>query len=294
MSAPLPPGINAGAPAAPAPAGGGSPVPLGDVLIRALPERLSGLDRAVSISGTVVAQEDGTATLRTAAGDVTVETPAPLPTDRPVTLRIPPQTPGTPPRAQASAPPVPQTPTPASDGPAQTAAPAATTAPATPPPAQHPARGDHHGPGGGCLAAPIPCPSPRQHVRHPGRGGGADGPARAGGGQHRHRTGPDASTDAPDHRHGHGHGHGATAPVRPCWATGIPRPRCTGHPAGRRRGGGDCPRPAITGCADRSRPKGRGGRPVTAPRPARAARTAGQGRRTDPGGYGPTGAAGPV
>ncbi|MFY8094131.1 MAG: hypothetical protein ACOVN0_11710 [Niveispirillum sp.] len=112
MSAPVPPGLTGiTAPTGPAPAGPGL-VPLADVMIRALPDKLAGLDRALVVSGQVVAQEDGKATIRTAAGDVTVETPTPLPTDRAVTLRIPPQVPGTPPRATAMAPPQAQAPAP--------------------------------------------------------------------------------------------------------------------------------------------------------------------------------------
>lgn len=131
MSAPLPPGVNAPPVPGPPPTAPAL-VPLADVMIRALPDKLAGLDRAVVISGQVVAQGDGKATIRTAAGDVSVETPAPLPTDRPITLRIPSQVPGTPPRAAALAPPQVQTPAPSVATPAP--GPAAATSAATPPP----------------------------------------------------------------------------------------------------------------------------------------------------------------
>lgn len=129
MSAPVPPALGGTPAAAPTPPSGGNLVPLADVIIRSLPPKLAALDRALVVSGQVVAQEDGKATIHTAAGDVSVETPTPLPTDRPVTLRIPPQVAGTPPRAAALT--TPQAPpAPVATAPTDKAAPAqATTAP---------------------------------------------------------------------------------------------------------------------------------------------------------------------
>lgn len=75
--------------APPSGAGGRSPVPLADVTIQSLPPKLAFLSHGVTVSGQVVAQQDGAATIRTPAGDVVVKTPVPLPTDRPVQLQIP-------------------------------------------------------------------------------------------------------------------------------------------------------------------------------------------------------------
>lgn len=120
MSGPLPPSQALVASNGLTVAGVALPVPVGEVEIRQLPARLLGLSRPVTLSGQVVAQDQGSATLRTAAGDVVLRTSTPLPTDRPLTLQIPGQTAGAVlPRAQIYAP-------------------AATTAPASPSPAPAP------------------------------------------------------------------------------------------------------------------------------------------------------------
>ena len=90
----------AGSSLGPIPADIPVPAPLAEVTVTALPERLQQLARTVQIAGQVVTQEDGTATVRTAVGDVVVKTPVPLPTDRPVVLQITP-----PPQPNAAPPP---------------------------------------------------------------------------------------------------------------------------------------------------------------------------------------------
>ncbi|TWB79636.1 hypothetical protein FBZ87_10257 [Nitrospirillum amazonense] len=74
--------------------GGAAPTVLGQVTVTQLPDKLTGLARALAVSGMVTEQQGEQATVRTAAGDVQVRTEAPLPTDRPVTLQIPAQTTG--------------------------------------------------------------------------------------------------------------------------------------------------------------------------------------------------------
>lgn len=108
---PLPPTV---APTAP-PAGGGPALTLltDAAIIVKLPDRLAGLQRALVLSGTVTAQRDGVATVRTAAGEMQIRTPLPLPTDRPVTLQVPPPAPGTPTLVTILAPPPPASPAPA-------------------------------------------------------------------------------------------------------------------------------------------------------------------------------------
>ncbi len=75
-------------PAVAGPAGAAS-LPLGDVGLERLPQRLSQLSRPVVITGTVVGQTaDGATRLRTQAGEVVMRTATPLPNDTPVTLQI--------------------------------------------------------------------------------------------------------------------------------------------------------------------------------------------------------------
>ncbi|MBB6250049.1 hypothetical protein [Nitrospirillum iridis] len=73
---------------------GAAPTVLGQVTVTQLPDKLTGLARALAVSGMVTEQRGDQATLRTAAGDVQVRSDQPLPTDRPVTLQIPAQTSG--------------------------------------------------------------------------------------------------------------------------------------------------------------------------------------------------------
>ncbi|MEC4593987.1 MULTISPECIES: hypothetical protein [Nitrospirillum] len=73
---------------------GAAPTVLGQVTVTQLPDKLTGLARALAVSGMVTEQQGEQATVRTAAGDVQVRTETPLPTDRPVTLQIPAQTTG--------------------------------------------------------------------------------------------------------------------------------------------------------------------------------------------------------
>ncbi|MEA1650509.1 hypothetical protein UAJ10_16005 [Nitrospirillum sp. BR 11164] len=73
---------------------GAAPTVLGQVTVTQLPDKLTGIARALAVSGMVTEQQGDQATVRTAAGDVQVRTDAPLPTDRPVTLQIPAQTTG--------------------------------------------------------------------------------------------------------------------------------------------------------------------------------------------------------
>ncbi|KAA0679318.1 hypothetical protein DS843_17215 [Roseomonas genomospecies 6] len=59
--------------------------------VKALPERLRDIARPVVLTGTVVGTTpDGLARVRTQAGDVLLQTPTPLPADKPVTLQITP------------------------------------------------------------------------------------------------------------------------------------------------------------------------------------------------------------
>lgn len=141
-------------------------LPLGEVTVERLPERLAGLNRSVMLTGQVVAQEGGSATLRTSAGDVVVRTPQPLPTDRPVSLQIvapPPAVAGTAAallRAIALAP----------AGPTATPAPRV-PAPATPPTAAPPAAGPAQPPATartGPPAAPVPPPTGTPPLLQPG------------------------------------------------------------------------------------------------------------------------------
>ncbi len=64
-------------------------LPLGEVGLESLPQRLSQLSRPVVITGTVVGQtSDGATRVRTQAGEVVMRTAPPLPTDAPVILQI--------------------------------------------------------------------------------------------------------------------------------------------------------------------------------------------------------------
>ncbi|MFC5360123.1 hypothetical protein [Azospirillum himalayense] len=89
MGGALPPPA-AGAPAAPA-ATTPAPVAVAEGTVKALPERLQDIARPVVLTGTVVGTTpEGLARVRTQAGEVLVQTPTPLPADKPVTLQITP------------------------------------------------------------------------------------------------------------------------------------------------------------------------------------------------------------
>ncbi|WP_247895120.1 hypothetical protein [Azospirillum brasilense] len=91
MGGALPPPA-AGTPAAPAAATPApAPVAVAEGTVKALPERLQDIARPVVLTGTVVGTTpEGLARVRTQAGEVLVQTPTPLPADRPVTLQITP------------------------------------------------------------------------------------------------------------------------------------------------------------------------------------------------------------
>lgn len=62
-----------------------------EVTVRALPERLQELSRAVVLTGAVAGETpEGLTRVRTQAGEILLETPNPLPADKPVTLQITP------------------------------------------------------------------------------------------------------------------------------------------------------------------------------------------------------------
>lgn len=185
----LPPATPPPQPAQTAPQGR-APVPVAEVTVQSLPPKLASLNRTVTVTGQVVSQRDGTATIRTQAGDVVVNTPTPLPTDRTVQLQIfggqtqravalaPPASQGTPPQgapqgtpsassgqaSQPTAPPVaPSVPTnPQAPAPQTSPAPAAATSgpPTTSTPGASPADGapDPDGP-------PLPLLRPNLSVR---------------------------------------------------------------------------------------------------------------------------------
>ncbi|MEI6558220.1 MAG: hypothetical protein WCO00_07405 [Rhodospirillaceae bacterium] len=93
------PTVTQPAPAGAAPAvtasGVATALPIGEVGLERLPERLSQLSRPVVITGTVIGQtDDGATRVRTQAGDVVLRTATPLAADAPVALKI---TPGQPP-----------------------------------------------------------------------------------------------------------------------------------------------------------------------------------------------------
>ncbi|MBB3266119.1 hypothetical protein FHW79_003752 [Azospirillum sp. OGB3] len=91
MGGALPP-TAAGAPAAPAAATPApAPVTVAEGTVKALPERLQDIARPVVLTGTVVGTTpEGLARVRTQAGELLVQTPTPLPADKPVTLQITP------------------------------------------------------------------------------------------------------------------------------------------------------------------------------------------------------------
>lgn len=109
----------AAAPAQPAQA------PVGEAVLAKLPEKLQNLTRPVVVTGTVIGETpDGLTRVRTAAGEVQMQSPTPLPADKPVTLQIPAGSP--PPKAIVLAQPT--------AAPAAAAAAAASNSPAAAPP----------------------------------------------------------------------------------------------------------------------------------------------------------------
>ncbi|WP_353860370.1 hypothetical protein [Azospirillum formosense] len=91
MGGALPPPV-AGTPAAPAAATPApAPAAVAEGTVKALPERLQDIARPVVLTGTVVGTTpEGLTRVRTQAGELLVQTPAPLPPDKPVTLQITP------------------------------------------------------------------------------------------------------------------------------------------------------------------------------------------------------------
>ncbi len=90
MGGALPPPV-AAPPAAPAAAATPAPVAVAEGTVKALPERLQDIARPVVLTGTVVGTTpEGLARVRTQAGEVLLQTPTPLPADKPVTLQITP------------------------------------------------------------------------------------------------------------------------------------------------------------------------------------------------------------
>ncbi|MBP2290365.1 hypothetical protein [Azospirillum rugosum] len=86
-----PPVAGPAVPAAPAPTAPAAPAVATEVTVLTLPERLQGLTRAVVLTGTVAGDTpDGLTRVRTQAGEILLDTPTPLPTDKPVTLQITP------------------------------------------------------------------------------------------------------------------------------------------------------------------------------------------------------------
>jgi len=86
---PTPPVAPATTPAAPAPAA--TTVPVGEATVVTLPDRLQDLARPVVLTGTVMGETpEGLTRIRTAAGEVQIDSPTPLPVDKPVTLQISP------------------------------------------------------------------------------------------------------------------------------------------------------------------------------------------------------------
>lgn len=152
-------------------------VSLGDVLVTKLPDKLAGLPQALTLAGKVVEQQEGTATLRTPAGDVQLKTTAPLPTDRPVTLQVPPQAPGVGTKAAALAPLA----RPAAAE-TQAPAPASQTQAPTPSPAQQPVMQPGAVVSAVLVAAPPKQPQPRDPAagRPPAGGEGTQAPSASG------------------------------------------------------------------------------------------------------------------
>ncbi|CAO3434277.1 hypothetical protein [Azospirillum doebereinerae] len=90
MGGAIPPPVAASA-TTPATAPAAAPVPVGEATVVALPDRLQGIDRPVVLTGTVIGQTpEGLTRIRTAAGEVRIDSPVPLPADKPVTLQITP------------------------------------------------------------------------------------------------------------------------------------------------------------------------------------------------------------
>lgn len=112
----LPPA--AAAAASPAATGAAPLVPVAEAKVERLPEKLQDIARPVVLTGTVAGTTpEGLTRVKTAAGEVLLNSPTPLPVDKPVTLQITPA-PTAPP--QPSAPTAPQaTPQPAAQAPAQ-------------------------------------------------------------------------------------------------------------------------------------------------------------------------------
>jgi hypothetical protein len=64
--------------------------PVGEAALSKLPEKLQNLTRPVIVTGTVAGETpEGLTRVRTAAGEVLLKAPVPLPADKPVTLQIP-------------------------------------------------------------------------------------------------------------------------------------------------------------------------------------------------------------
>jgi hypothetical protein len=64
--------------------------PVGEAALSKLPEKLQNLTRPVVVTGTVAGETpEGLTRVRTAAGEVLLKAPVPLPADKPVTLQIP-------------------------------------------------------------------------------------------------------------------------------------------------------------------------------------------------------------
>lgn len=64
--------------------------PVGEAALAKLPEKLQNLTRPVVVTGTVAGETpEGLTRVRTAAGEVQLKSPVPLPADKPVTLQIP-------------------------------------------------------------------------------------------------------------------------------------------------------------------------------------------------------------
>ena len=91
MGGAVPPPV-AGPPAtAPAAAPTPVPAPATEVTVQSLPDRLRDLARTVVLTGTVAGETpEGLTRVRTQAGEILLQTPAPLPADKPVTLQIAP------------------------------------------------------------------------------------------------------------------------------------------------------------------------------------------------------------
>lgn len=81
---------NAAAASAAPSSGQPAQAPVGEAALSKLPEKLQNLTRPVVVTGTVAGETpDGMTRVRTAAGEVLLKSPVPLPADKPVTLQIP-------------------------------------------------------------------------------------------------------------------------------------------------------------------------------------------------------------